>query len=223
MSHRLEKYELYLGALYGVLEFFVLPYLALLINHYLRFPLWVLNFGLFLTNFLCLCAIFHRFLWGSLKAALHMPWKTLRYAGQGLVFYYLLVMALGWLTMTLCPEFVNLNDANVTVMNNQGGALMTFATVFMVPVAEELLFRGLLFQGIYDRSPVLAWIISPIVFSLVHITGYIGLYEPFMLLLAFILYLPGGVCLAYAYQKSGSIVAPMLMHMAINQIALSAV
>ena len=221
MSHRFESYELYLGALYGVLEFFVLPYLAVLVNLYLRLPVWALNFALFVLNFVCLTAIFHRFLWSNLKSSIHAPWKTLRYAGQGLVFYYLLSAVVNLLIIALCPEYINLNNENVTSMNIQGGAIMTFATVCLVPVAEELLFRGLLFRGIYDRKPALAWCVTTVVFSLVHVTGYIGYYEPFMLLLAFIQYLPAGLCLAYAYRKSDNIIAPMLMHMAINQIALS--
>ena len=72
---------------------------------------------------------------------------------------------------------------------------MSFATVFLVPVAEETLFRGLLFRGLYDRSPVLSWLISTVVFSLVHIAGYIGQYDPMMLLMAFLQYLPAGICL----------------------------
>lgn len=221
MSHKLQSYELYIGALYGLLQFFVLPYLVVLVNFYLKLPVWALNFGLFCLNFLCMTAIFHRYLWNNLKAAIHAPWQTLRYACQGMVAYYLLSALVGWLITWLCPRFQNLNDANVTAMNVQGGALMTFATVFFVPVAEETLFRGLLFRGLYDRSPLLAWCVSVTVFSLAHIAGYIGRYEPLMLILAFVQYLPAGLCLAYAHKKSDTILAPILMHIAINQMALS--
>ena len=102
----------------------------------------------------------------------------------------------------------------------QGGAWMTLATVLFVPVAEETLFRGLLFRGLWDRSPIAAWCVSVAVFSLVHIIGYIGTYPPLMLLMAFVQYLPAGICLAYAYRKADTIFAPILMHIAINQVAL---
>ena len=223
MSHKLQSCEIYLGALYGLLELFVLPSLAVLINHYIQLPLWALNCILFFLNFICLTAIFHRYLWDNLKAALAMPWQTLRCAGQALVGYYLLSAALGWLILRICPDYVNLNDANISSMQVQGGQWMTFATVLLAPVAEEILFRGLLFRGLYDRSPAAAWCVSAAAFSLVHISGYIGSYSPVMLLLAFIQYLPAGLCLAYAHRKADNIIAPMLMHIAINQIALSLV
>ena len=221
MSHKFQSYELYLGALYGVLQFFVLPYLAVLINYYVQLPVWALNFALFLLNFLCLCAICHRYLWENLKTAVSAPWRTLRYAGQGIVLYYSLSALVGILILHFAPQFTNLNDESVSAMQTQGGFAMSFATVFLVPVAEETLFRGLLFRGLYDRSPVLSWLISTVVFSLVHIAGYIGQYDPMMLLMAFLQYLPAGICLAYAHKKADTILSPILMHIAINQVALN--
>ena len=223
MTHRLRSYEIYLGALYGLLQLFVLPHLAVLLNYYVQLPLWALNLILFCLNFICITVIFHRFLLDSLKTAIEAPWLTLRYAGQGLIAYYLLGAAVSWLILWICPDFVNLNDANVTSMTTQGGNLMALATVVLVPVAEETLFRGLLFAGLYRRSPVAAWCVSTAAFSLVHIAGYIGLYQPEMLLVAFLQYLPAGLCLASAYRKSDTILAPILMHIAINQVALSLV
>lgn len=223
MTHRLRSYEIYLGALYGLLELLVLPQLLVLLNYYIQLPVWALNMILFILNFVCLIAIFHRFLWDNLKTAIENPWKSLRYAGQGLMGYYLLGAVFSWLILWLCPDFVNLNDANVSGMTQEGGSLMVLATVLLAPVAEEILFRGLLFAGLYRRSPVAAWCVSTAAFSLVHITGYIGLYQPEMLFVAFLQYLPAGLCLAYAYRKSDTIVAPILMHIAINQVALSLV
>lgn len=221
MSHKLQSHEIYLGALYGLLQLFVLPQLAVLINHYVQLPLWALNCCLFFLNFICTTAIFSRFLWDNLRESIRTPWLTLRYAGQGLIFYYLLSALVGWVIFRICPDFVNLNDANVTGMTAQGGVLMVLSTVLFAPVAEEVLFRGLLFRGLYDRSPIAAWAVSTAAFSLVHIAGYLGRYEPLTLLLAFIQYLPAGLCLAYAYRKSDTILAPIIMHIAINQVALS--
>lgn len=223
MSHKLQSYEIYLGALYGLLQLFVLPQLAVLINFYIGLPDWALNCFLFLLNFVCVAAIFHRFLLANAKTAVRNPWAALRYAGQGLIAYYLLSAVTGWIILKLCPGYSNLNDANVTAMTSQGGAWMRIATVLLVPVAEETLFRGLLLRGLYDRSPAAAWCVSVAAFSLVHILGYLGRYSPLMLLMAFIQYLPAGLCLAYAYRRSDTIIAPILMHMAINQIALSMV
>ena len=223
MSTPLRKYEISLAALYALVEFLVLPQLAALVHYWLQLPVWLINCLIYILNFVCLCAIFHRFLWNSLKRSAENTWRTFRYAGLGLLLYYLLAPLVSYITVFICPDYTNLNDASVSSMVTDGGVLMVFATVFLVPVAEELLFRGLLFRGIYDRSPAAAWLVSTAVFSLVHIVGYIGIYEPAALLAAFIQYLPAGICLAFAYQKADTIIAPMLIHIAINQIGISLV
>ena len=93
MSHKLHSYEIWLGALYGLLQLFVLPTLAVLVNYYLQLPLWMLNCILFFINFICIVVIFHRFLWHNLQTALGAPWQALRYAGIGLIGYYILTAA----------------------------------------------------------------------------------------------------------------------------------
>jgi membrane protease YdiL (CAAX protease family) len=59
-------------------------------------------------------------------------------------------------------------------------------------------------------------------FSLIHITGYIGCYPPKTLVLCFLQYLPAAYCLNFAYRRSGTIAAPILTHMLVNLAALSA-
>ncbi len=220
MSNPLNQYEITLGALYGLVQFFVLPYLLALLNYYLQLEAWLLNVITFFVSFLCTTAIFHRFLLLELKKTFSAPWKTLRYAGQGLLLYYACNMLFGLMVLRFFPDYVNLNDASISTMAIQGGALMTLGTVLLAPVSEELLFRGLLFHGVHSKSSLLAWTVSTVLFSLVHITSFIGRYQPAMLVIAFLQYLPAGLCLAYAYRRSDSIIAPILMHIAINQIGL---
>ena len=61
-----------------------------------------------------------------------------------------------------------------------------------------------------------------VLFSAIHVTGYIGYYEPRILFLCFIQYLPIAYCLNFAYRHSGTIVAPILMHMLNNLMATAA-
>lgn len=221
MSNSLKKYEISLGCIYALLELLVLPQLAVTVNDWLQLPVWLINCILYILNFVCLCAIFHRFLLTNLEKSAQNPWRTFRFAGLGLLIYYLLTLLISYISVFIYPDYVNLNDTSVSSMVMEGGVLMVASTIFLVPVSEELLFRGLLFRGIYERSPVGAWIISTVSFSLVHIIGYIGIYEPIALLLAFIQYLPAGICLAFAYQKADTIIAPILIHITINQIGIS--
>ena len=89
-------------------------------------------------------------------------------------------------------------------------------TVLLAPVAEECVYRGLVFRNLYPISKVAAYIVSMAAFSAVHIVSFLGLYTPLQLVLAFLQYLPAGLWLAWCYTKSGSIYGPLAMHMLIN-------
>ena len=69
---------------------------------------------------------------------------------------------------------------------------------------------------------LLALLISMAVFSLMHIAGYVGIADWLTLFLCFFQYLPAGFALAWSYQRSGTILAPILVHMAVNQTGMLA-
>jgi membrane protease YdiL (CAAX protease family) len=74
------------------------------------------------------------------------------------------------------------------------------------PVFEELLFRGLVFGELRKVATVrLALVIQALIFGLYHINPIQGAY-------AFLI----GLLLGYVYYRSSSIVAPMIVHAAIN-------
>ena len=88
-------------------------------------------------------------------------------------------------------------------------------------IVEEPLFRGLIFGGIRPKSRVLAYIVSAALFSLYHVWQYVALTGDFSLLIYCLLYVPVSVGLAWAYDRSGSIWSPMVMHAIINAVSLS--
>lgn len=220
-STPLLPYEQKLGLLYGLFELFVLPFLLSFFNTDWQYPVWVLNLGVFALNFLVLCGIFHRFLWADLKIAGQNLFPVLHYVLLGAAFYFLCAFLVGRLIFLLCPDFVNPNDQSMDRVLREGGIVLNLATVLLVPVSEELLFRGILFRGLYDTNKVWAWVLSILLFGLVHISGYIGTFDPILLLLSFIQYVPAGLCLALAYRKAHTIVAPILLHSLINLIGIS--
>ena len=126
------------------------------------------------------------------------------------------------LTALLAPDFSNANDAAISAMLGSSRFLMTVGTVVLVPLAEECLFRGLIFRTLYSSSRWAAYIVSILVFAAVHIAGFITQYSPLELLLSFLQYLPAGLCLAWAYTKADTIFAPILMHTIINAVAIIA-
>jgi uncharacterized protein len=92
--------------------------------------------------------------------------------------------------------------------------IQVFLIVFAAAFAEELCFRGLLFGGLRERLPrVAAGLLAGTVFGLLHAFTGISAVPP---LIAF------GFVLCLLYEKTGSILPGMLLHMLNNSVALLA-
>jgi uncharacterized protein len=82
------------------------------------------------------------------------------------------------------------------------------------PIGEEVCFRGMLFGGLRERLPMwAAALISAALFGLLHVTTGISVVPP---LIAF------GFLLALVYERTGSILPCILLHMLNNSVALLA-
>lgn len=179
-----------------------------------------LNFVYYLVNFAAVICIFRRFLWQSLLVALDRPFPTIYYSALGYMGHVAVGEILTMLIFMVFPAFSNVNDLGIQAMLREDLKLVAIGTVFLVPVAEECFYRGLVFRGLYDRSPVIAYIASMAAFAFIHVMGYIGSFEPLQLLLCFIQYLPAGYCLCFAYRYGGSIISPIIVHIIVNAMGV---
>ncbi len=221
-SVTMSRTEVILGLLLLAAQLLVLPALLVILNRLLGEPLneVQINFAFFCLEFLLTVALFHRFLLESGKHALNEPFRTLRFAGLGLLLHWLGSRAMFMLILRLYPGFANVNDASIGALTQENQTLMTIGTVFLVPVAEEVLYRGVIFGALSKYSFLLGYMISTVSFSALHIVGYIGLYDPMLLFMCFLQYIPAGICLCWTYRKADSIWAPILMHITINQASI---
>ena len=223
-SHSLNAKELYLGAAYLLFEavFFapILQFLNLLLPTPL--PQSAVNFLFFTINFGAVVLIFRKYLKEQLQLFPDMMGKVLGVAAIGFCVYWTVNFLLVQILLAIDPDHFSINDVTIQSLVAEDYALMFIGTVVFVPIAEECLFRGLLFRGLYDRSPVLAWLLSILLFCAVHVMNYIGVYPIDTILLCFLQYLPAGVCLAGAYRFSGSIFCPILIHAAVNLFSVMA-
>ncbi len=84
--------------------------------------------------------------------------------------------------------------------------------VIAAPISEEVCFRGFLFGGLRERLPRLAAaLVSGLIFGGLHATTGISAVPPLIFF---------GFVLALLYEKTGSIVPGILLHMLNNSIAL---
>ena len=101
------------------------------------------------------------------------------------------------------PYYQKISEATFL---NQNPVVLFAATVFVGPIAEEMTFRGLVQRRARVwLTPGTAIVISAILFGLAHM-------NMIQLVYAF----PLGLLLGLLYEKSGSLLAPVLAHMAVN-------
>ncbi len=80
-----------------------------------------------------------------------------------------------------------------------------FAAIFG-PIAEEVFFRGFVYSAIKKNIGVFwGMVITSVIFAFLH--AHIVGFLPIMVL---------GLMLVYLYEKTGSLVAPMVLHMIHN-------
>jgi membrane protease YdiL (CAAX protease family) len=130
----------------------------------------------------------------------------------------LLIWVLGGLCVTTACAFVAvlvneaiLGDAlkeqsSVSLFTDAGSgprlAILIVAVCVFAPVFEELLFRGYVYRNLRDRwGPGAALVISSALFAAVHT-------DPMNFIPLFAI----GACCGYAYERSGSLWVPVLIH-----------
>ena len=170
--------------------------------------------------FLAVFSIFQKYLWDSCRwAKLH--WKRFALVCLlALAGYYAASWGLTRLIVHLEPSFSNRNDQTILHLRQQGLFLTALATVLFAPLSEECLFRGLLFGEARKRSRWGAYLLSALCFALLHMLGYFGTYTPLQLMLSLVQYLPAGLILAWSYEKSQTLAAPIAIHTIINAISM---
>ena len=220
----MRRAEKILGWLYMAFSVLLLPSVLLWFNGKLSDPMneGTLNFVFYLTNFLFILCIFHRFLRDSLVAAWRDIWNFIQAVVLGYVAYWAASKAMDLIMSYLLPGFSNVNDASIAAMAKANYTLMLIGVVFLVPLAEEVLYRGLIFRNLWQSSKAAAYLVSIAAFAAVHVLGYIGSEDIRRLLLCFIQYLPAGLCLAWTYTKADNIAAPMVVHAIVNAVAIGA-
>jgi uncharacterized protein len=139
-----------------------------------------------------------------------------RWAARGLLAGFVAFPAAFTLAMFLRPWFGSENSVNLREYYGgseftifQALALLLYAG-FLVPIAEEMVFRGLVFRWIRQRLDFpAAALISAAIFGAVHI-------RPVQVVITGLL----ALVMAWLYEKSRTLVPAILMHQAYNSLGL---
>jgi membrane protease YdiL (CAAX protease family) len=217
-------------------------FIALIIGiiHLIIFPLALSVFGQFfgmaeasamtiliinIVWLLIVAAAIVFFLGGFFKRS----WAVFRASNKGKLF---LLILLSWVIIYVGNAIVNLvimpafgfNTMNGDTINlqmsltNASPLLMLFLAGILAPVVEESLFRGALFVRLHTRSPIFAWMVSIILFAVVHVWEF-ALSDSSQWLRA-LSWVPMGIGFAFVYRRSGNIFAAITLHMLVNIVGV---
>ena len=175
-----------------------------------------INICYFVLNTLFVLLIFHNFLLRSLRRIRF--WELVQALILGFVLYYAGNYALNLILRLLRITVSTYNDDTVQALASENFAVMVVCSVILAPLVEETLVRGLIFGVLRRKSRIAAYAVTILFFALLHVWQYLLLYDAASVLLAALPYIPAGIALGWTYEKSDTIWAPILLHMAINAI-----
>ena len=181
-----------------------------------------LNLVTFAVSAVALLLMLHRFWRESFHRMLDRPGRCLgAMLLGGLVNYALSLAVSPVLLLVLDGAVDNPNNAALLEIAQQDLGMIKAASVFLAPLVEETLFRGVVFGSLRPKHRVLAYALSTGLFSLLHVWQYILVSADASLLVYALQYIPSGVALAYCYERSGSIWPPIFLHMLLNTVAFT--
>jgi len=87
---------------------------------------------------------------------------------------------------------------------------------------EEIIFRGVLFGAIARKNVKVAYLVSWIAFSVLHLISYVIGSEDWSVLILLLQYLPPCIAWGWCYKRSGTIWTCVFMHMLYNGLSVYA-
>ncbi|MBR6095658.1 MAG: CPBP family intramembrane metalloprotease [Oscillospiraceae bacterium] len=181
-----------------------------------------LNLVTFAVSAVALLLMLHRFWRESFHRMLDRPGRCLgAMLLGGLVNYALSLAVSPVLLLVLDGAVDNPNNAALLEIAQQDLGMIKAASVFLAPLVEETLFRGVVFGSLRPKHRFWAYALSTGLFALLHVWQYILVSADASLLVYALQYIPSGVALACCYERSGSIWPPVFLHMLLNTVAFT--
>lgn len=164
--------------------------------------------------------MFHNFLGRTsrhLAENLSTACKTLL---AGLIGLYGLNELVYRVSRLLVNNHTNLNDFTISAQVRDAPQMTILIMVVLAPFVEEVLFRGLVFGNLRGKSRTAAYLVSCLLFALVHVWQFAVVNHDITYFLLMIQYLAPGLVLAWVYDHSGTLWTSIALHAAVNGLAV---
>ena len=164
--------------------------------------------------------IFHGFLARTSRHLMDNLGGACKTAAAGLVGLYGLNELVYRLTNLIFTNRTNLNDTTISAQIDDAPHMTLLIVIFLAPFVEEVLFRGLVFGNLKSKSRGLAYVVSCLLFALLHVWQFAVVKQDVTYFLLMIQYLVPGLVLAWAYDHSGTLWASIGLHAAANALSV---
>ena len=137
----------------------------------------------------------------------------------GLIALYGLNELVYRLSAVVISNRTNLNDTTISAQIQDAPRVTLLIIIFLAPFIEEVLFRGLVFGNLKSKSRVVAYLVSCLLFALMHVWQFAVVQQDMTYFLLMVQYLVPGAVLAWAYESSGTLWASIGLHAAANALS----
>ena len=163
--------------------------------------------------------VFHGFLGRTTRVLVDRAGSAGKVLLAGLVALYGLNELVYRLTRLVSASQTNLNDVAISAQIDDAPHMTLLIVVFLAPFVEEVLFRGLVFGNLRGKSRTVAYLVSCLLFALLHVWQFAVVNRDLTYFLLMIQYLVPGLVLAWVYDHSGTLWTSIGLHAAANALS----
>ena len=163
--------------------------------------------------------IFHGFLGRTTRYLADNFGGTCKTLAVGLIALYGLNELVYRLTNLVFTNHTNLNDTTISAQIDTAPRVTLVIVVLLAPFVEEVLFRGLVFGNLKAKSRAVGYVVSCLLFALLHVWQFAVVSRDITYFLLMVQYLVPGLVLAWAYDHSGTLWSSIAIHAAANALS----
>jgi len=221
-KEQMTKQERTRGWIFFALYILVLPLLVGFVRFVME-SVWAFSLSDVSANFIyhvaltaAICILFSSYLLNAWNILLDFLPENLIALGIGLLGFLLL----RFLTSKLPLPLVDTMPTSYAQEYLYAPKLTMIVFIFLMPIAEELLFRGLLFGTVKQTSRPFAYGLTVLIFCLSSVWPLAVTAGDARYIWNALEYLPMALSLCWCYDKGGSIFSPIVLHWVIHAITL---
>ena len=224
-SGGMNRTERVAGTIFFLIYLLVMPLLATRIFDLLEVVLdTTINDSLrnvlyYYTLFAVTVLLFHSYLAHTSSRFLDNLNRALSTMLLGLLVFYGANELLYRVCNVLFDSHTNLNDMTIAAQVASAPHMTALIVVLLAPFVEEVLFRGLVFGNLRRKSAAVGYLVSCLLFALLHVWQFAVVNRDITYFLLMLQYLVPGLVLAWVYDRTGTLWTSIGLHAAANALS----